>query len=82
MKTWNVNVRYGYDNNIDDIDNITLNLPNQFKKKDIEALITSNYSDYKTVNIKVTYQKPRNFNYHELTQDENTAICLANMSEW
>ena len=24
MKAWNVNVRYGYDNNIDDIDNITL----------------------------------------------------------
>jgi hypothetical protein len=82
MKTWSISIGYGYDNDIDHKDSMTLNLPNQFKKKDVEALVISNYSNYRTVSVKVACQKQKKFNWHELTEDENTAICLANIDEW
>lgn len=59
MKTWNISIGYGYDNDIDHKDSMTLSLPNQFKKKDVEALIFSNYSNYRTVSIKVMSQKQK-----------------------
>lgn len=78
MKTWNVSIGYGYDNDVDYKDSMTLNLPSQFKKKDVEALIISNYSNYRTVSVTVVCQKQKKINYSELTEDKNTAVCLAN----
>ena len=57
MKTWNISIEYGHYNDADSKDNITLNLPNQFKEEDIEALIFSNYSNYRTVSVKIERQK-------------------------
>lgn len=46
-----VSVGYGYDNDIDHRKSFTLTLPAQFTEEDVEALVRSNYKEYRTVSV-------------------------------
>ena len=54
MTNFYVEVSYGHYNDPDYKKKITITLPDQFKKSDVEALVISNYSAYRTVYVKIT----------------------------